>query len=162
MTTEHDMAQSLTKRTMELLVEEAQVPIPAIGGLASEADYLRVRPHLAALSWTLAEMDAHQLAPVAAHLLGVLNREPLKSGSMWEPHRIVYGLVLLALRDIAAELDPDTLTVDLIPPWYARAVEAGAAMPVPPVTADLLEDLDTPSPDDAAPTDEENLDAWLA
>lgn len=117
-------AADLANRTMTVLIEDRHVRIPVVDGIASEGDYHRARSATASMCWTLAEMPAEQLEPVAEYLSGLLAREPLRSGPLWEPHRVILGLFLLALRQMASELDEAMSRPDLSPAWFRDAVAA--------------------------------------
>lgn len=108
------MTDRLVTEAFDAIRADSRVPWPSF---PNEAAYQRATDATAALRWTLAVMPSHQLEPVAQYLAGLLAKEPVQSGAMWEPHRIAIGLFLLALRELARHEDapPDpTLT----PPWY--------------------------------------------
>lgn len=119
--------------TVAAIVEDRRVEPPTGGRWEA---FRRADDALAPLAWQIAEMPEHQLTPVAEYLAGILDREPLRSKATWEPHRIVLGLFLLALRDVVASIAADEaraaeLRRDLRPAWYEEAIAAVIAGGLP-------------------------------
>ncbi len=96
----------LSSRTLAVIEDDSRVPLPDLG--TSELAFLGVRRATQAMDWTLAAMPAHQVERVGRWLRGLLEQEPLRSDPLYEPQRIVVGMLLLALRDIyrQAEVEP--------------------------------------------------------
>jgi hypothetical protein len=146
-------SETFVAEAVAAIVEDRRTPVPS--GERWEA-YRRADDALAPLAWQLAEMTEHQILPVAEYLAGVLDREPLRSRPTFEPHRIVLGLFLLALRDVVTGLEADEevarrLGVELRPAWYAAAIESVLATEQPHASP---EDPPMPEPP-AAPTSDE-------
>ena len=113
-------ATSLADRSLEAIADDRRVPVALLDG-TTEADYHRTRSALSAFTWQLAAMPAHQLDTVAAYLSPMLAREPLRSSALLEPHRVVLGLLSMALSQMVTELDPDFTARPVA--WFDDAVD---------------------------------------
>lgn len=98
-----EQAADLTVRYLEAVVADHVVPMPSL--VTDEAAVLRVRAATQAMDWTIAEMPAHQIDLVARYLRWLLQQDPIKASPIYEPQRIVLGLLMLALRDVHTQLE---------------------------------------------------------
>lgn len=121
------VTEDLGARILAAIVADQRVPMASLE--TSEEAVLRVRAATCAMDWAMAAMPAHQLEHVGRYLRWLLDQEPLLSGPLYEPQRVVLGLLLLALRDIlrGGQLEGEIARSDeLTPAWHRNAVAAVA------------------------------------
>lgn len=118
-------AKALETRILAAIVDDQRVPVADLW--TPEEAVLRVRAATRSLDWAMAAMPAHQLEHVGMYLRWLLDQDPVQSDPLYEPQRIVLGLLLLALRDILrGQRESEIATEQLTPTWYRDAVRSVA------------------------------------
>lgn len=122
-----EQAAEFAGRALTAIAEDRQV------GLRGDVDetgavYVAVDGELRALTFQLAEMverEPHNVQPVAEYLHGLLEREPMASNPVWEPHRVLIGLFLLGVANSLARVEAITAEErEALRPAYQRAAAA--------------------------------------